>query len=485
MVTTNDVPLAPARRAGSYLWSVLIGFALGCSGAQPSTESPPPADTPTDSATMPPATRADRFVEELAARGLAIRVGAAAELDPSDCCQWETCYLFNPDNRYIGWWLPPGPGQAVVNPILDDAGRSLAWRLRADEAVVAFGTTPPSARYFSYRSYLHDRWFDDRTARDWVFENLGDSRNQLAMSTASDEPFGSDFLLTTTAHAATLQLVQEAAEAAGFDPSSFNVDVIAGADLRMGLHSEADTFRMQHRMALFDDEQAASTYLAEPPVTVWRVTPLEPLSAQPLDPPPLRSRGTGSTEEPWAGALQALETAILEAHGGKDPGAYVAHPLNVSASAASELDCAPGCNRDTFFAITQDFILPIWADAFAVVYGVNHERTGKSVYSNFSVVGVEQLSSYAAVNSQQMVGSASVYLPDEPLADDLYAWRIARDCTGDPYCMELPDECPGLASLEHGAIAYRAYTEPQTTTGPLASELLVDRAIVFTRPLAK
>ena len=73
------------------------------------------------------------------------------------------------------------------------------------------------------------------------------------LSVADDDPFDADFVLTTTAHPTTLDRVTEAALEAGYPAEVLNTDVIFGDDLQMGLHDEADTFRMQNRMALFDD----------------------------------------------------------------------------------------------------------------------------------------------------------------------------------------------------------------------------------------
>lgn len=461
--------------------STLFGLLAGCPGALPistPTPTPTPSPAPSPAPTIPvEPTQLERFRQELATRGLEIRPGVAAELDPEDCCLWETCYLFNPDNRYVGWWLPPGPGQVVANPILDAQGRSLAWRLRADEAVVAVGQTPPPAPYFSYRSYLHDRWFPELNQRDWVFFNLGDSQNQFVIGTGPGGPFDAQFVLTTTAHAGVDALVREAALAAGYPEAALNTDVIAGDDLVMGLHDQADTFRMQNRMSLFDDPDQGKAYLADPPVTVWRITPTRELPEDPLVPEPLRPRGTGTDESAWSGALEALDASIRQTHGD-----YAAHDLPLVVPTADDDECPPGCNRDTFFAVSIHFLLPTWSDAFVMVYGVNHEHTGKSVYSNFSVIGVDQLSGIAAVNSQDMPGTASAYLPDHPQVDDLYAYKIARDCGGEVHCIEIPVECPGFDSLHEGSLAFRAYTEASTATGPSTGELLLDRAILFTRP---
>jgi hypothetical protein len=89
--------------------------------------------------------------------------------------------------------------------------------------------------------------------------------------------------------------------------------------------------------------------------------------------------------------------------------------------------------------------------------------------------------------------SARQYLPDDPNADMLYAWKIARHCAeGDPYCMEVtqpvfedmygePYDCEPELDLnnEEMWLAFRTYLEPATKTGPDDNELLYDQAIYF------
>jgi hypothetical protein len=438
----------------------------------PKEEQPAPVPEPTGT------TEAwmERFQAELLADGLLLAEGKASELDPSECCSWESCYLFNPDNEYHSWWVPPSPSQTVPDPIVED-GLSLAWRLRPDEAIVAVGRTPPQASYFSYRTYLHDRYDPVTGLREQLFFNLGDSLNNFVMGTGEGGPFDADFVLVTTADAATDALIRAAAARAGLPDSMISTEAVAGTPMTLGVGEEADTFRMQHRIALFDDLTLGEAYMQAPPVTVWRVSPATEQPHVPIATPPLRPRGAGTNEDAWAEAYDALEQAILAAHAD-----YTAHPLPTIASPTGE-DCPPGCNRDTFFGVSLHFILPTWGDGFLVAYGVNHERTGKSVYSNFAVVSAEQHSAVEGANSREMPGSARVYLPDHPLADDLYAYRIARTCDlADEYCVEVPLVCPGFSSLAEGGMAFRAYTEPSTGTGPDTAELLVDKTILFSRP---
>lgn len=464
-------------------WFALV--LVACNGSAPTPPPPPePEPDPPTADTAPDPTGIERGIErfrqELEAVGFVLAEGRAEELDPSECCDWESCYLFNPDNEYLGWWIPRGPGQLAPNPAEQPDGTSLIWRLRPDEAVVAVGRTPPPAAYFSYRTYLHDRWNWVTRTREWLFFNLGDSLNQFVIGTGEGGPFDADFALITTADANTERAIREAALRAGLPPGIVNTDHVVGDDLRLGLYPEADTFRLQARIALFEDEALGEAYLARPPITVWRVTPAVEAPHLRIVAPPLRARGTGTNESAWAPAMDALDLAVRETWSDYNP-----TDLPTIVPTSDEDECPPGCNRDTFFAVTIHYWLPEDADAFVLVYGVNHERTGKSVYSNFSVIDTEHLAAYEAIHSRSMPGSAEAYLPAHPLVDDLYVWKIARTCDpGDPYCIAVPYECPGFASPTQGSIAFRAYTEAATGTGPLTSEIVVDRAILFTRPAA-
>jgi hypothetical protein len=422
--------------------------------------------------------------DALAQRGLLVADGEARHLD-SDCCLLDTCLLANPDNDYLGWWIPRGPGQAEPNPLEQPDGRSHIWRLRADEAVVAVGLTPPPSGYFSFRTYLDGRWSQQTGAQERVFVNPGDSLNQLAIGTGPGGPFSAPFALVTTADARTLDLVREALLEAGLPAEAINAEPLAADPAILpdrqgpffGLSAQSDTFRLNVRLSLPEDPELGQAYLDAPPIEVYRVTPAVPQEPQPLSPPPLRPRGTGTTEQPWASAVDELDAALVQSFPD-----YWALPLSTLASETSAKECPPGCNRDTFFAATLHYLLPADLDVFVMVFGANHERTGKSTYSNFSVIDVEQHASYASVNSRQMVGSARPWLPAHPQVDDLYAWRVARTCEpADPYCIAVPYECPGFASDVQGSIAFRAYLEPETATGPKTEELVPDRALLFVR----
>jgi hypothetical protein len=187
-----------------------------------------------------------------------------------------------------------------------------------------------------------------------------------------------------------------------------------------------------------------------------------------------------------------------------------------------------GASRDTVSITSYPrFRLRDGTDEFVIVYGVNHQTTGKATYSSFTAYADRERwlampdgsrSSNAYDGTASPGDSARRFLcPDDasqcpPDVHYLYAWKVARDCTKEdgaslPYCMTLRDdnfvdqfgngyECnlydwsqtpPNAPSLigrfdldaADLNITWRAYMEPATGVGPDDNELLYDRAIYF------
>jgi hypothetical protein len=457
--------------------------------ADPDADADADADGDADDAADAPAPTVEALIAALEADGFEVQEGRFAFTDLSDCClPGHSCYGNNPSSPYAGYYLPRGPGQTAANPGEDASGIASSWRLRADEAVIFVGRTPPANRYFSFRSYMFDRLSPDTGRRETVFASLGDSLNQLVIATmgtpggAPGDPFEQETIVVTTADAGIDERVRAAAESVGWSRAIMNTDVIPAGVGRMGLEEDADTFNQVFRVALFDDAEAGDAYLADPPAVVLRATPRTPATPDPYAEPAPRVRGTGSTEEHLRAAAERLREAIVAAHSG-----FAATPLAVDPSTGSPASCIElyvncnGDNRDTVYLGTDDFAFADSPDDFVVVYGVNHELTGKSTYSNFAVYALRHLIGVAAIDSRRMPGSAEVYLPGDPDAGSLYAWKVARECGDDPHCVEIPVDCPGVPAGGRSWIMFRAYLESATRTAPLASELVYDGAIHFTR----
>ena len=118
-----------------------------------------------------------------------------------------------------------------------------------------------------------------------------------------------------------------------------------------------------------------------------------------------------------------------------------------------------------------------------MVFGVNHDKTGKTTYFNASFYAADHKYGVKAVTSLDWTGSAANYLPNNPEVDKLYAYQIARNCKGEPFCVEIPTgSCPaGIDDGKEGSITFRAYLEPGTNTAPDPDTLVADRILYFHR----
>jgi hypothetical protein len=189
--------------------------------------------------------------------------------------------------------------------------------------------------------------------------------------------------------------------------------------------------------------------------------------------------GTGQTEAHLESAVDELETAIRAAH----PGAA----LTTSTSTLVDIDGYDCIDSNTnCFGDTSDTVyvrnLPARllgndpAELF-VVFGVNHEATGKARYASAAVYWIQKLAGVASYDSPDMPGSADLYLPSHPDRHLLYAIKVKRDCTAESYCLEVPVDFPGVPLNAFPLFLFRAYMEPGKTVGPLGSELVLPRVI--------
>ena len=435
-----------------------------------------PGPAPETTAPIPAEPDAERLRAELEGGGFTIGEGRPGVLPLDGCCGWISCYKWNPSSYYALWFLPLGPGESAEGRDLTADGLQWAWRLRPDEAIVYFGPTPPPMRYSSYRTYIHETWSPALRARVPSFDSLGDTLNQVVLRT-DGAAWDAQTVIISAADAGVERDIREALIRSGFPEEWINLDIMPiDGTIRFGLDDEADTVRMMHRVALFDDPADEAAWVAQPPGTVWRVTPTTPRDAlSAITPPPIRLPGQGVDESALRPAVDALEDAIIAAH---PELRFAAAPVNVREPDPTE-DCWSGCNRDSLQSNTGNFVFPDGPDAFIVVYGVDHHQTGHASYQNAIVFGTANDDPAAVVDDRMWAGSARTYLPDHPDADQLYAWIFSRDCDGRPNCSEIRSECPGLTGDEPGGVHFRSYLDPVTGTGPPSAEVETERALVF------
>lgn len=434
---------------------------------------------------LPVEARITAFEAQAAAAGYTVQRGGFAFFAPGDCCVEDgDCYGNNPGGTYGFALLPPAPTQTSSDSGEAVDGAHPYFHLAPDEAVVLVGHTPPPSAYFGFRSHIGYRAYDGELA--YVLTTNGPDLTswQVARHRGRDDVSSEPLAVVTSADAAVEVAVHDLLERAGFLATEIEDDRI-GADItRLGLGDLDDQLAIVHRAAVFDDPAAEAAYRANPGFTVLRLTPAAPpASPQPHGYPGWSNPKSGVDETPWLASLDALEAAILES-----APEFTATPLSYFRGGAYPLLCLAqtitcGDLSSRFFARTGTFELPL-DGSFAVAFGVNHARAGKALYSSFSAQAWRHNIGLESVDSRQMVGSARAYLPDDPLADDLYAVVLARDCLpfASTHCIEVPVGCPGVEEGDPLYGAARLYVDPITGTAPNVDEIIGDRLLVLTPP---
>ena len=426
-------------------------------------------------------------------------------------------YGNNPATKYLTYFVPPARGYKVPGLFAKIAvalgmgtNVSAFWNIRPDEAIVFVGRTPPECRYFSYDDYILSRTYGNETR--WLFANLADTVNSLTINTegtpngSAGNPFNQTTVMVATADRGIDQRIRAAALSAGYSSDIFNTQVFPSAMLNMGLENSSDNFIMLIRPNFYKDKQAGDDYLNNTPATIFRITPNQTTKLDPYTYPELKVRGTGKTEFDLANDLEQLRKAILNKYSnlkatelptsiavpsGSDAiqrGIDAVGPANDacylwSANRTADLPTPPFPNLSQYYDFLRPQAITLGNDSneFMIVYGVNHEATGKATYSNFVLYGADGWNGVGSINDAEFNGTAKEYLPDNPNAKYLYVYKVARNCNGDPHCFKVPTG-PGAYGIgldQPLFIGWRLYMEKATKTGPSYSEILYDRAIKF------
>jgi hypothetical protein len=207
--------------------------------------------------------------------------------------------------------------------------------------------------------------------------------------------------------------------------------------------------------------------------TVLRLTSQRP---QPIGPCPLPSARPPGTEtsEAWLDpALDLLADAVRAQHGDlKVVRQRMRTPLLSGLTCLKRRTPCFGDNSDAVYSLS----LPTWLSDdrrdFLIVVGVQHETTGKASSTSLAVYHTPRLMGIGAVTGDALRRSADRYLPTHPQRRYLYAYTFARDCRDELYCSVVPQGALGVPIETRLNVIARAYLEPATRTGPLASQLI-------------
>ena len=309
---------------------------------------------------------------------------------------------------------------------------------------------------------------------------------------SGDSAFGSTAVIVISANQTVTGQVTEQLHASGFDDSMINVMQIPAETYRMGLEKGDDTFCFLGRISQPADSAAYEEYISNlsDKAVVYRITPESEQEAVPYENETVTPRGTGKHETEMLDApsrhLDQIREAILEKYSAD----YTYEELSSDIAVPEGLTAyyndrnAQGDNRDTTYLMTQNFTLDSDED-FVVVYGVNHAKTGKALYSNAVLYGRPMLNGVCSIYDSLYTGSASEYLEadcEDP--DQYYVYKMTRTEIDD-YTSTIEystcNEKGKFYGVDNGNplfLAFRAYLD-ETGVGASYYEIVYDRAIVF------
>lgn len=250
------------------------------------------------------------------------------------------------------------------------------------------------------------------------------------------------------------------------------------------------------RVALWAQQNIGNQYLnnIDKYIKVFRITPNIPIpNLYPWPVPTLKIRETGITEYQVVPNSRRdfdhLRNEIIKKYGGAE---YDHVDLDMTIGIPDNYNAilrdfnVYGDNRDAVYFKTEDFQLTN-DDDFLIVYGVNHERTGKAIYSNASFYGVELFNGVAgAFSTVQFPDTALEYFPEGyENARYYYVYKMARKADEDnvviiPYSTGNPlGKAYGVDNNKDVRIVFRVYLDKIAMVGPYVFDVIWDHAILF------
>lgn len=401
----------------------------------------------------------------------------------------------------------PDVENAPANPYFAPGGWQ--YKLKQDEAIVLITHLPPECKYYSFINYI--MFTEQKTGKDYtnekaffsagneetglyhpIFGSIGDSVNMVNIKHNGDSAYGSEAVIVISSNQSVTDKVTAQLTAAGYDESMINVMPIPADTYNMELQKGADTFSFLGRISQPSDQDAYTDYTENLTTNsvVYRVTPKEEIEAAPYENAVFTARGTGEHEisklKNGSQHLDSIREAIISQYADEYDYEELSTDIAVPEGLTAYLNDrnAQGDNRDTAYVMTKDFTLNS-DDDFIVVYGVNHTKTEKALYSNAVLYARPMLNGVCSVYDSLFPGSADSYLEDNcGDADDYYVYKMARTQMDDYTALieySTGNEKGKFYGVDNGdtlLLAFRAYMD-ETNVGASYYEIVYDRAIVF------
>jgi hypothetical protein len=420
--------------------------------------------------------------------GYSVRMGEANKQFPIEYCLAGYTPNANGNNvgvPYFGIQLPPPPGldSLYSNPLM--------YNVRSDEAVILIGKTPPKCKYFSYRSYLFNRYYDfpPPPKRIKINASLGETTSLYRMrpDLPLDSMFSRKFALIMAADSILAMQVKATILAATTEiaPADIHFDILPPDDLfRCGTGPTTDWTNILHRVSLFDDTAAQNNYLDHPPLEVIQVTRTNPSPQVLFSLHPFLPRASGIAEFDLYKHVDSLEDGIYKAyHKNYDIIWLSSTPFNLESFTAIQQGVdALGDNHDCLYVYTNDFAFG--ENDIALAYGVDHTQTGQAVYDNIIMYGKKYFDGFGGITNDMMAKSARQYMSNTLVADKFYAYCFSRHpISGNPYVFIVPSDTAntlsGINVNDTAFLCTRLYVNSITKIGPDPLEVVVDRFVLL------
>ncbi|MGD9569103.1 MAG: hypothetical protein AB7V48_12480 [Sedimentibacter sp.] len=481
-------------------------------------------------------TKIMNFVSNLNERSFIVQEGKISYIDIIKLCnegKVDSALGNNVGAPYAVCLLPPAPNQDPsqgqeppigYNPYniqnypanINYIAPGVNSKLRPDEAIVLIGMTPPPALYYCFRSYIG--FVENKPKKDYseyitvgddytgfyhmIFASLGDQLNNYNLWTdktpqgAPGNPFNSSTIIISTADQNINNEIRDALGTAGYNSNIMNDDNIPMELVNMGLEKGKDTFIYMMRFALWAQQNIGTQYLnnIDKFIKVFRITPKTPTTnLNPWPVPTLKIRETGISEYQVVpnsrNDINYLRNEIIKKYGSTE---YDHVDLDLTVGIPDNYNAilrdfnVYGDNRDAVYFKTEDFQLTS-DDDFIIVYGVNHEQTGKAVYSNASFYGVELFNGVAgAFSTVQFPDSADEYFPEGyENSRYYYVYKMARKADENnvviiPYSTGNPlGKVYGVDNNQDARMVFRVYLDKIAMVGPYIFDVIWDQAILF------
>lgn len=378
--------------------------------------------------------------------------------------------------------MPPAPSYDTLY------NSTILFNLRNDEAIIAIGKTPPECKYFSYRSYLVSRLYTiPDITRKKIYASLGDATSCYSMKPNLPivEMFERDFAVISASDSIiAYQVKQLIMNNTTIPEGDIYFDVIPSDIYRFGFSQLADWGNFLHRASIFTNSSAGNAYINNPTLEILRVTPITPNTPVYLSNPALKSRITGNDEFYLNDEFEQLEHSLFNNYINDYDVAFL-DPcvwLMEGYQAIQEMKNVLGEVRDALYIRTESFSFN--EDDIIVVYGVNHTKTGKAVYSNVSCYRDSIFAGYGGIKNNQYEKTAREYIADTAIADYFFVYKFARyPIANDSNVYIVPQDTDnnllGINFGGHAFMAFRAYIDTTSKVGPSPQEVIFSRALLL------